>query len=66
LARDLKLQTVAEGIDQAHLAEELHRLGCDKGQGYWFSRPLPAADLEELLRATVADISHNLPAPEPV
>jgi len=66
LARDLKLQTVAEGIEQAHLAEELHRLGCDKGQGYWFSRPLAAADLEDLLRATVADNTHNLSAPDPV
>jgi diguanylate cyclase (GGDEF)-like protein len=65
LARDLELQTVAEGIEKAHLAEELHRLGCDKGQGYWFSRPLAAADLEQLLRATVADTSHTLPAPDP-
>jgi EAL domain-containing protein (putative c-di-GMP-specific phosphodiesterase class I) len=65
LARDLQLQTVAEGIEQAHLAEELHRLGCDKGQGYWFSRPLPAADLEALLRSTVAANPHNLSAPNP-
>jgi EAL domain-containing protein (putative c-di-GMP-specific phosphodiesterase class I) len=66
LARDLQLQTVAEGIEQAHLAEELHQLGCQKGQGYWFSRPLPAADLEQLLRATEADNTHNLSAPDPV
>jgi len=66
LARDLQLQTVAEGIEQAHLAEELHRLGCQKGQGYWFSRPLPAADLEQLLRSTAADTTHNLAAPDPV
>jgi len=66
LAADLQLQTVAEGIEQAQLAEELHQLGCDKGQGYWFSRPLPAADLEQLLRATEADNTHNLSAPDPV
>jgi diguanylate cyclase (GGDEF)-like protein/PAS domain S-box-containing protein len=66
LARDLRLQTVAEGIEQAHLAEELHRLGCDKGQGFYFSRPLTAADLEAVLRSTVADTTHNLPAPDPV
>ena len=63
LARDLQLQTVAEGIEQAHLAEELHQLGCDKGQGYWFSRPLPAADLQALLRSTAAANPQNLPAP---
>ena len=66
LARDLRLQTVAEGIEQAHLAEELHRLGCDKGQGFYFSRPLTAADLEAVLRSTAADTTHNLPAPDPV
>ena len=66
LARDLRLQTVAEGIEQAHLAEELHRLGCDKGQGYWFSRPLPAADLQELLRSTVAATTDTLSTPDPV
>ncbi len=66
LARDLRLQTVAEGIEQAHLAEELHRLGCDKGQGYYFSRPLRAADLEAMLRSTVADNTHNRSAPDPV
>jgi EAL domain-containing protein (putative c-di-GMP-specific phosphodiesterase class I) len=63
LARDLQLQTVAEGIEQAQLAEKLHRLGCDKGQGYWFSRPLPAADLQALLRTTAAANTDNLPAP---
>jgi predicted signal transduction protein with EAL and GGDEF domain len=40
LAADLRLQTVAEGIEAVEQAEELRRLGCDKGQGYWFSRPL--------------------------
>jgi EAL domain-containing protein (putative c-di-GMP-specific phosphodiesterase class I) len=40
LAADLRLQTVAEGIEAVEQAEELRRLGCDTGQGYWFSRPL--------------------------
>src|SRR6266508_4327890 len=66
LAADLQLQTVAEGIEQAHLAEELHRLGCQKGQGYWFSRPLPAADLEDLFRFNVTATTENLSASDPV
>jgi diguanylate cyclase (GGDEF)-like protein len=40
LAHDLGLEAVAEGIEQAHLVEELRRLGCDKGQGFYFQ---PAA-----------------------
>jgi diguanylate cyclase (GGDEF)-like protein len=49
LARDLDLQTVAEGIETATVAVELHGLGCHKAQGYHFSRPLPPEDLEALL-----------------
>jgi len=66
LAADLRLQTVAEGIEAVEQAEELRRLGCDKGQGYWFSRPLPAADLQHLLRTTPAASTRNLSAPDPV
>jgi EAL domain-containing protein (putative c-di-GMP-specific phosphodiesterase class I) len=63
LAHDLRLQTVAEGIERADLAEELHRMGCDKGQGYHFSRPLAAADLEARLRAGAESGDQRLPAP---
>jgi diguanylate cyclase (GGDEF)-like protein/PAS domain S-box-containing protein len=62
LARDLRLETVAEGIEQAQQAEELHRLGCDKGQGYYFSRPLTAADLEAMLHRMASDDTPNLSA----
>jgi len=65
LAADLRLQTVAEGIEAVEQAEELRRLGCHKGQGYWFSRPLPAADLQQLLGTTPAASTPHLPAPDP-
>jgi diguanylate cyclase (GGDEF)-like protein len=45
LARSLLLTTVAEGIETPFHATLLHRLGCDRGQGYHFARPMPAADL---------------------
>lgn len=49
LAKALDLTTTAEGIeDQAHL-DLLRSLGCDKGQGYLFSRPVSASKATELL-----------------
>lgn len=42
LCRTLRLQTVAEGIEEREQLEVLAELGCDLGQGYLFSRPVPA------------------------
>jgi diguanylate cyclase (GGDEF)-like protein/PAS domain S-box-containing protein len=53
LARDLELQTVAEGVEEARQVDNLRQLGCDKAQGFYFSRPLPPAELVGLLRAAV-------------
>ncbi|QDW28946.1 EAL domain-containing protein [Arthrobacter sp. KBS0702] len=43
------LKAVAEGIETAEQAEELIRLGCGSGQGYYFGRPAPAEAVEETL-----------------
>jgi diguanylate cyclase (GGDEF)-like protein len=40
LARNLGLRVVAEGIEDRVVRDQLAALGCDLGQGYWFSRPL--------------------------
>ena len=45
LGQTLDLRVVAEGIEDEDQRRELVRLGCDRGQGYLFSRPLPAAEL---------------------
>ena len=45
LARSLLLTTVAEGIETPFQVTLLNTLGCDRGQGYHFARPMPAADL---------------------
>ncbi|MFI5896177.1 putative bifunctional diguanylate cyclase/phosphodiesterase [Actinoplanes sp. NPDC051513] len=50
LGRALRLQTVAEGIEDASQLAELRRLGCDLGQGYHFARPLPAHAATKHLR----------------
>ena len=49
LAQSLALETIAEGVETALQSETLLSLGCDTGQGYFFSRPVPAAQLEDLL-----------------
>jgi diguanylate cyclase (GGDEF)-like protein len=45
LARHLDLSVVAEGIETAEVAERLVAIGCEIGQGYYISRPLPAEEL---------------------
>lgn len=57
LAHGLGLEVVAEGVESAVQWAQLKALGCDELQGYHFSRPLPAEQLEPLLRAAL-----NLPA----
>ncbi|HVK54415.1 MAG TPA: EAL domain-containing protein [Burkholderiales bacterium] len=49
LAKSLQLNVVAEGIEKEQQLAFLHANGCEEGQGYLFSRPQPAPDLEELL-----------------
>jgi diguanylate cyclase (GGDEF)-like protein len=49
LARALKLDTVAEGIEEEGQAKRLLELGCRLGQGFHFARPMDAAALAERL-----------------
>jgi diguanylate cyclase (GGDEF)-like protein/PAS domain S-box-containing protein len=49
LAKALNLVTVAEGVENKAQAALLRQAGCDFGQGYLFSRPLPADQLENWL-----------------
>ncbi|GAA2127629.1 putative bifunctional diguanylate cyclase/phosphodiesterase [Arthrobacter humicola] len=43
------LGAVAEGIEDREQADRLRHLDCEFGQGYFFSRPLPVADMTDLL-----------------
>ena len=53
LARDLGARITAEGIEDAAQLAWLKREGCNEGQGYYFSVPLRAAVIAELLERTV-------------
>ena len=50
LARALGMNVVAEGIETREQYELLQELGCRFGQGFLFSRPLPAEAMTQLLR----------------
>ena len=45
LANQLGLDVIAEGIETLEQLELLRKLGCEYGQGYFFSEPLSAEDL---------------------
>lgn len=49
LAHELGLVTVAEGVENAETAARLREYGCDVGQGYFFSPPLSAQQVVDLL-----------------
>jgi EAL domain-containing protein (putative c-di-GMP-specific phosphodiesterase class I) len=49
MAHTLKLEVIAEGVETAAQLAWLTNHHCDQVQGYLFSRPVPAADIESLL-----------------
>jgi diguanylate cyclase (GGDEF)-like protein/PAS domain S-box-containing protein len=51
LGKALGLLTIAEGVETSRHLELLRELGCDLAQGYYFSRPVPAEAVTEMLAA---------------
>ena len=49
MARSLGLRTVGEGIETQVNRQALQVLGCDFGQGYFFGKPVPAAEFDLLI-----------------
>jgi diguanylate cyclase (GGDEF)-like protein/PAS domain S-box-containing protein len=47
LSKLLGLSVIAEGIEDAATVDLLVGMGCDEGQGYYFGRPVPAAEFEQ-------------------
>ena len=60
LAHSLGLRMVAEGVETSVAYTELRRLGCDQAQGYYMSRPIPAAELDFWLSTRRAGAQLNL------
>lgn len=57
MAHALGIRVVAEGVESQQQAQLLAGIGCDFGQGYWFSRPIPALEFDHLLAR-----GHQFPA----
>ncbi len=50
IAHKLGMQAIAEGVETVEQLDFLHKIDCDFIQGYYFYRPLPAAEIGSLLR----------------
>ncbi|BAH42077.1 probable signaling protein [Brevibacillus brevis NBRC 100599] len=50
IAQSLNMNVIAEGIELHDQVAALKENGCDHGQGYLFSKPLPTDDFDQLLR----------------
>jgi len=48
MAKSLKMETIAEGVETREQVEFLKSIGCKYVQGFYYSRPLPVADFEKL------------------
>ena len=59
MARALDMKAIAEGVETADQASILRGLGADAAQGYHIGRPLPAAQVEELLAAASASAAQG-------
>jgi EAL domain-containing protein (putative c-di-GMP-specific phosphodiesterase class I) len=53
MGRSLNLLVIAEGIETAEQLTTLQSYGCDRGQGFYFSRPVPALEFAKLLESGI-------------
>ena len=49
MAKNLSMNTVAEGVETEQQYRFLLEEGCDLIQGYYFGRPLPVAEVTQVL-----------------
>ena len=63
MADALGMATVAEGVERPEQLAWLRRLGCRLAQGYTLSRPLPANELEDLIRRRIQEPFEIGPVP---
>jgi EAL domain-containing protein (putative c-di-GMP-specific phosphodiesterase class I) len=65
LAHAFGLTTTAEGVETAEQLAQLRALGCEQGQGYLWSRPLPAEAAGQWIAAHSHPRHPDLPVPSP-
>jgi EAL domain-containing protein (putative c-di-GMP-specific phosphodiesterase class I) len=54
MAKNLRLDVVAEGVETIEQFEQLKKFNCAFGQGFYFSRPLSAEGISTLLKGELA------------
>jgi diguanylate cyclase (GGDEF)-like protein/PAS domain S-box-containing protein len=65
LASDLKMRTIAEGVETPEELQLVRDLGCPLVQGYIFGKPMPADEALALARKGAASLPAQLPPREP-
>ncbi|KYG91035.1 hypothetical protein A0U40_16625 [[Bacillus] sp. KCTC 13219] len=61
LGKTIDLQVVAEGVETQEEWNILKQFGCDSIQGFYFSRPLPANEINKLFEKTATACKLHLP-----
>ena len=59
LSKEFDLEVIAEGIEDAETAAILVEMGCIEGQGYYFGKPMPAAEFEKRFFPTTPTVVEN-------
>jgi predicted signal transduction protein with EAL and GGDEF domain len=49
LAKALKIETVAEGVETREHLDTVEGAGCEEVQGFYFSHPVPSSEVAEVL-----------------
>ena len=50
MAKRLNISVICEGVETKKQAEFLVNLGCYKAQGYYYSKPVPKLEFEDMLQ----------------
>lgn len=61
LAHNLGLVVIAEGVETEREAARLRQMGCAMGQGYYFARPMPAAQMTDFLLSKLNEMTETAP-----
>ena len=62
MSDSLRIETVAEGIEDAEQAARMRDLGCTFGQGYYFARPMAPESIAPDAESSAAPIRLDRPA----